>query len=73
MLFTWSSKNVCIIFPEWRITGTVSLIASLFAIILLTAAYEAVRSFTRIYEANHAQRLRAYSSSVITGMFPPLV
>jgi copper transporter 1 len=72
MLFTWSSKNVCIIFPEWRITGTGSLIASLLAIILLTAAYEAVRSFTRIYEANHTQRLRAYSSTVVTGMFFPL-
>ncbi|QKX57509.1 uncharacterized protein TRUGW13939_04623 [Talaromyces rugulosus] len=73
MLFTWSSKNVCVVFPEWRITGTGSLIASLLAIILLTAAYEAVRSFTRIYEANHTQRLRAYSSTVVTGMFFPLL
>ncbi|GAM41045.1 Ctr copper transporter family protein [Talaromyces pinophilus] len=65
MLFTWSTHNMCIIFPEWRIQGTGSLIASLFAIILLCAGYEAVRSFTRLYEATHTQRLKAFSSSVL--------
>jgi solute carrier family 31 (copper transporter), member 1 len=67
MLFTWSTKNMCIIFPEWRIQGTGSLIASLFAIILLTSGYEAVRSFTRLYEASHSQRLKAFSSAVLIG------
>ncbi|OKL58033.1 hypothetical protein UA08_06745 [Talaromyces atroroseus] len=65
MLFTWSTTNMCIIFPEWRIQGTGSLIASLFAIILLTSGYEAVRSFTRLYEASHAQRLKGFSSAVL--------
>ncbi|KAH8694117.1 Ctr copper transporter family protein [Talaromyces proteolyticus] len=66
MLFTWSTKNLCIVFPEWRITGTGSLIASLLVIILLTAAYEGIRSFTRTYEAKHAQRLRAYTTPSLT-------
>ncbi|KAE8548813.1 hypothetical protein EYB25_009194 [Talaromyces marneffei] len=65
MLFTWSTHNMCIIFPEWRVQGTGSLIASLFAIILLCAGYEAVRSFTRLYEVSHTQRLKAFSSSVL--------
>ncbi|EED12265.1 Ctr copper transporter family protein [Talaromyces stipitatus ATCC 10500] len=65
MLFTWSTHNMCIIFPEWRVQGTGSLLASLFAIILLTAGYEAVRNFTRLYEASHTQRLKAFSSSVL--------
>lgn len=65
MLFTWSTQNMCIIFPEWRVQGTGSLIASLLAIILLCAGYEAVRSFTRLYEATHTQRLKAFSSSVL--------
>lgn len=69
MLFTWSTRNMCIIFPEWRVQGTGSLIASLFAIILLCAGYEAVRSFTRLYEATHTQRLKAFSSSVLAGKF----
>lgn len=69
MLFTWSTRNMCIIFPEWRVQGTGSLIASLFAIILLCAGYEAVRSFTRLYEATHTQRLKAFSSSVLVGKF----
>jgi copper transporter 1 len=60
---------MCIIFPEWRVQGTGSLIASLFAIILLCAGYEAVRSFTRLYEASHTQRLKAFSSSVLVGEF----
>ncbi|EEA19120.1 Ctr copper transporter family protein [Talaromyces marneffei ATCC 18224] len=67
MLFTWSTHNMCIIFPEWRVQGTGSLIASLFAIILLCAGYEAVRSFTRLYEVSHTQRLKAFSSSVLVG------
>ncbi|EED12264.1 Ctr copper transporter family protein [Talaromyces stipitatus ATCC 10500] len=67
MLFTWSTHNMCIIFPEWRVQGTGSLLASLFAIILLTAGYEAVRNFTRLYEASHTQRLKAFSSSVLAG------
>jgi len=65
MLFTWSTKNVCIIFSKWRIQGTGSLIASLLAIILLAAGYEALRSFTRLYETSHAQRLKAFSSAVL--------
>lgn len=71
MLFTWSTHNMCIIFPKWRIQGTGSLIASLFAIILLCAGYEAVRSFTRLYEATHTQRLKAFSSSVLVGKSTP--
>lgn len=63
---------MCIIFPEWRVQGTGSLIASLFAIILLCAGYEAVRSFTRLYEATHTQRLKAFSSSVLVGKSTPI-
>ncbi|KAF1949442.1 Ctr copper transporter [Byssothecium circinans] len=50
MLFTWSTKNLCIVFEGWHITGTTSLIFSLFAIILLTAGYEAVREASRRYD-----------------------
>lgn len=56
MLFTWDTTNLCIVFKGWRITGTGSLIASLIAIVLLTAGYEAVREASRRYEA-HAARL----------------
>jgi copper transporter 1 len=50
MLFTWSTKDLCIVFSGWHITGTTSLIFSLFAIILLTAGYEAVREVSRRYD-----------------------
>jgi hypothetical protein len=56
MLFTWNTTNLCIVFEGWRITGTGSLIASLIAIVLLTAGYEAVREASRRYEA-HAARV----------------
>jgi solute carrier family 31 (copper transporter), member 1 len=66
MLFTWSSKNLCIIFPQWRVTGTLSLLISLIAIILLTAGYEAVRDISRQYEASHSTKLQAYGDSAIS-------
>lgn len=57
MLFTWSTKNLCIIFPQWRVTGPFSLFVTLVVIVLLTAGYEGVRRITRRYEAGHVQRL----------------
>jgi len=65
MLFTWSAKDLCIVFRQWRVTGPFSLLLSLVAIVILTAGYEGVREVTRRYEAAHAQRLRAYSEPVI--------
>ncbi|KAG8622976.1 hypothetical protein KVT40_007952 [Elsinoe batatas] len=52
MLFTWSTKNLCIVFEGWRITGTTSLIFSLLAIVALTAGYELVRELSRKYETS---------------------
>lgn len=67
MLFTWSTKNLCIIFRGWRITGPFSLILSLIAIALLTAGYEGVRRLTRQYETAHAQRVKASVPAPVTG------
>lgn len=50
MLFTWDTKNLCIVFKGWRVDGTWSLIYSLIAVAALTAGYEAVRELTRRYE-----------------------
>lgn len=51
MLFTWSTKDLCIVFEGWHIDGTASLIFSLLAIVLMTAGYEAVREASRRYDA----------------------
>jgi copper transporter 1 len=51
MLFTWNTENLCIIFHWWHVSGPISLAFSLLAIVLLTAAYEAIRSGSRRYEA----------------------
>ncbi|KAK5790236.1 hypothetical protein VI817_007523 [Penicillium citrinum] len=66
MIFTWSSKNLCIIFRQWRITGPLSLFFSLILIVLLTAGYEGVRHITRKYEAAHNQRLNAFVATTST-------
>lgn len=63
MLFTWSSKNLCIVFRQWHVTGTFSLILSLIAIVLLTAGYECIRDVSRKYEQSHNARMSAYSTS----------
>jgi len=62
MLFTWDTHNLCIVFRQWRITGTVSLLVSLAAIALLTAGYECVREISRRYEQRHATTMSAFSS-----------
>lgn len=67
MIFTWSSKDLCIVFRQWHITGPWSLLLSLLAIVLLTAGYEGVRQITRRYEVARAQRLGAFSTTVATG------
>ena len=56
MLFTWDTTDLCIVFHDWHVKGTGSLIISLLAIVLLTAGYEAVREASRRYEA-HASKL----------------
>lgn len=58
MLFTWDTKDLCIVFKQWHITGTASLIWSLLGIILLTAGYEAVREVSRRYESYERGKLR---------------
>lgn len=50
MLFTWSTENLCIVFPQWRVTDTFSLLASLVGVTLLTAGYELVRNFSIRYD-----------------------
>lgn len=50
MLFTWDTSNLCIVFRQWHITGTVSLVFSLAAIVALCAGYEALREASRKYE-----------------------
>jgi hypothetical protein len=56
MLFTWSTKNLCIVFKGWHIRNTFSLIFSLILIIVLCAGYEAVRELSRRYEAALSKR-----------------
>jgi len=63
MIFTWDSTNLCIIFRQWRITGTISLLMSLVAIVVLTAGYEGLRRVSSRYEVSHEARMSAYSSA----------
>ncbi|KAI0120318.1 Ctr copper transporter family protein [Hypoxylon sp. NC0597] len=51
MLFTWDTTNLCIVFRQWHIRGTTSLVFSLLAIIALSAGYEALREGIRRYES----------------------
>ncbi|KIW04151.1 uncharacterized protein PV09_04958 [Verruconis gallopava] len=66
MLFTWSTKNLCIVFRGWQITSTFSLIWSLLAIVALGAGYEALRNITRQYEIRVAERLENMPHGVVT-------
>lgn len=59
MLFTWDTKNLCIVFRQWHIRSTSSLVFSLVAVILLAVGYEALRSLSRRYEEALDKRVRA--------------
>ncbi|KAI0537418.1 Ctr copper transporter family-domain-containing protein [Xylaria digitata] len=50
MLFTWDTTNLCIVFRQWHVTGSASLVFSLLAIVAICAGYEALREGTRKYE-----------------------
>lgn len=56
MLFTWDTTNLCIVFKQWHIRGTPSLIISLLAVVLLCAGFEALRAFCCRYETWTAQK-----------------
>jgi hypothetical protein len=62
MLFNWDTNNVCIVFRQWHIRSTASLFFSLFAILLITVGYEALRSVSRRYEESLAKSIQALPS-----------
>ena len=66
MLFTWNTEDLCIIFRWWHVSGTPTLLLSLFAIVVLTAGYEAIRNFSRRYE-----RWSAKKQDEVPSTFPP--
>ncbi|KAL2270917.1 hypothetical protein VTJ83DRAFT_288 [Remersonia thermophila] len=57
MLFTWDTTNLCIVFRQWHISSNLSLVASLVAVVLICAGYEALREGIRRYEAALAKRV----------------
>jgi solute carrier family 31 (copper transporter), member 1 len=67
MLFTWDTNNLCIVFRQWRIDSTASLVVSLLLVIALTAGYEALRAASRRYEQSVDKRVNAMPSK----LFPP--
>ncbi|KAF8469585.1 Ctr copper transporter family-domain-containing protein [Kalaharituber pfeilii] len=50
MLFTWNTENLCLVFHWWHVSGNVSLILSLLAVVALSAGYEFLRELTRRFE-----------------------
>ncbi|KAK4042409.1 Ctr copper transporter family-domain-containing protein [Parachaetomium inaequale] len=57
MLFTWDTTDLCVVFRQWHITSTMSLVVSLAAIVAICAGYEALREGIRQYEAMLARRV----------------
>lgn len=64
MLFTWDTTNLCIVFRQWHVRSTTSLLFSLVAVILLAMGYEALRSLSRRYEQALDNRVRAAPSKL---------
>ncbi|KAI8648735.1 Copper transport protein [Fusarium keratoplasticum] len=62
MLFTWDTTNLCIVFRQWHIHSTVSLVFSLLAVVLLGIGYEALRTLTRRYDTAASKHINALPS-----------
>jgi len=69
MLFTWSTKNLCIVFRQWHIRSTFDLVLSLIAVVAIGAGYEAIRAFSRKYELAVTKRVELAPSKSNT--WPP--
>ena len=57
MLFTWNTNNLCIVFRQWHVRSTTSLIISLIAVVLLGMGYEGLRAFSRRKELQWNQQI----------------
>lgn len=68
MSFTWSYKNLCIIFGWWQIKTTMGLILSCLTLTLISITYEWFRYRLQIYnrgkslQGNHQRNSRIYAS-----------
>ncbi|CUS06784.1 unnamed protein product [Tuber aestivum] len=69
MFFTWSTKDLCLVFRSWHVRNTTTLILSLLAVIALSAGYELVRDLARRYEArvDGALSISEETSSLLPG------
>lgn len=68
MLFTWDTTNLCIVFRQWHIRGTGSLVISLLAIVAITAGYEALRAAARRYDERTTRHPDALPSEYFSFM-----
>ncbi|KAK1973071.1 Ctr-domain-containing protein [Colletotrichum sublineola] len=59
MLFTWDTKNLCIVFRQWHVRSTSGLIISLLLVVALAAGYEALRAASRRYENSVNKRVES--------------
>ncbi|KAK1512956.1 ctr copper transporter [Colletotrichum tamarilloi] len=57
MLFTWDTKNLCIVFRQWHVRSTSGLVISLLLVVALAAGYEALRAASRRYENSVNKRV----------------
>ncbi|KAH8884423.1 Ctr-domain-containing protein [Thozetella sp. PMI_491] len=71
MLFTWNTENLCIVFRQWHVTSTLSLVVSLLAVLALSMGYEALREGIRRYEVTMNKRAEtAPPSETVTETTP---
>jgi Ctr copper transporter family len=73
MLFTWNTENLCIVFPQWRVTGTLSLLFSLVAVALLTAGYELVRNLSSRYDLSSQEYANSLPRKCLPGRKHPVM
>ncbi|KAH7328822.1 ctr copper transporter [Stachybotrys elegans] len=59
MLFTWDTENLCIVFRQWHVRSTASLVFSLAAVLVLAMGYEGLRAISRRYESAMTKRVQA--------------
>ncbi|KAK3942186.1 Ctr copper transporter family-domain-containing protein [Diplogelasinospora grovesii] len=67
MLFTWDTTNLCIVFRQWHVTSTFTLVLSLLGVVVIVAGYEMLREGIRQYEASVNKRADTTPPPLNTG------
>lgn len=69
MLFTWNTKNLCLVFDWWHVRTSFGLVLTLLTVVALGMGYEYIRQIARIYDARCASLAGTFFFSLFLAFY----